>query len=152
MIDISIIPLIFFSLFEPSESDMRTIWVETTFEKTAYRVEVADNALEHLRGLMGRTSLEEHSGMLFLYERETQAKFWMKNVAIPLDILFIDRCGVIFEIHKDARPHAETIITSSQPVMAVLEVPSGVSQRDRVRIGDKVSFSRSLDAMRLCQR
>ena len=64
------------------------------------------------RGLMFRETMAEDEGMLFLFGREAPRSFWMKNTYLPLDIIFLDRHGVIVSIAADARPLDETSIPS----------------------------------------
>lgn len=54
------------------------------------QVEVADTFEERKTGLMGRTELEEGTGMLFIFDQPQKLTFWMKDTLIPLDILFFD--------------------------------------------------------------
>ncbi len=45
------------------------------------------------QGLMNRTDLSGYDGMLFRFERDTQAEFYMKDTLIPLSIAFFDTQG-----------------------------------------------------------
>ncbi len=45
------------------------------------------------QGLMGRTDLAGYDGMLFQFERDTQAEFFMKDTLIPLSIAWFDAQG-----------------------------------------------------------
>jgi len=87
---------------------------------------------------MGRTSLEAGQGMLFVYAENRDVAFWMKNVTMSLDMIFIDHCGQIIQIHGNAQPDDETIVASNAPVRAVLELSGGASKRDQIRIGDRL--------------
>jgi hypothetical protein len=49
-------------------------------------VEVAQSPEQRSRGLMFRDSLEEDSGMVFLFFERTEGGFWMKNTKMPLSI------------------------------------------------------------------
>lgn len=42
------------------------------------------------QGLMFRDELEQNQGMLFDFQKESMPGFWMKNTAVPLDIVWID--------------------------------------------------------------
>ncbi len=53
-------------------------------------VEIADTPATREQGLMGRESLPEKTGMLFIMDQSQVLNFWMKNTLIPLDILFFD--------------------------------------------------------------
>lgn len=93
-----------------------------------FRVELARTVTEKARGLMGRESLPRGNGMLFLYKRPSRLAYWMRNTLIPLDIMFIDRRGVVVRLHENARPHDETLIRSGRRVSAVLEINGGMSR------------------------
>ena len=54
-----------------------------------WNVEVAKTQEQRQQGLMLRESLEEGSGMLFLFEESGFHAFWMKNTLIPLDVIWI---------------------------------------------------------------
>lgn len=53
--------------------------------------EVARTVSEKTEGLMYRSSLPKETGMLFLFWFSWYRIFWMKNVLIPLDIIFISK-------------------------------------------------------------
>ena len=44
---------------------------------------------------MFRESLNEDSGMLFIFDEVNYHSFHMKNTTIPLDIAFIDKWGLL---------------------------------------------------------
>lgn len=92
-------------------------------------VEVADTVAERAQGLMFRESLDPAAGMLFVYESEKRAQFWMKNTLIPLDIIFADATGTVIHVHEGAVPHDLTPIDSTGPVAYVLEINAGLAAR-----------------------
>ena len=62
-------------------------------------LEVARTEAERERGLMGRCTLRENTGMAFFFNPPESVGFWMKNTLINLDIAFVDTTGVVF--HTD---------------------------------------------------
>ena len=52
---------------------------EVCFEENCFSVEIADDNKERANGLMNRENLCENCGMLFVYDKEGDYKFWMKN-------------------------------------------------------------------------
>ena len=55
-----------------------------------FMVELARTQAEQEKGLMYRSSMEEQSGMLFIFPKSDFYDFRMKNTLIPLDMLRID--------------------------------------------------------------
>ena len=62
--------------------------------------EVARTFAEKTTGLMYRSSLPMKNGMLFLFSFPWLRIFWMKNVSIPLDIIFINATFNVASIHE----------------------------------------------------
>ena len=93
-------------------------------------IEVADSEAKILRGLMFREHLDADQGMLFVYPAADTRQFWMKNTAIPLDILYFDADKQLLNIAYEATPFALTGIAPSEgPAKYVLEIKSGLSQQ-----------------------
>ncbi len=124
----------------PATPDLLTI---TTPQNTqhVFLVEVARTPDELSQGLMFRQHLSSDKGMLFLFPEPRIEQFWMKNTLVPLDILFIDRDGVIIDIHPMAQPHDLTLITSKTPVLAGLEIAGGQAQERGISVGSRISSS-----------
>lgn len=104
-----------------------------------YNIELADNSEKIYHGLMGRTSLDENTGMLFdinLVPKDVDVAFWMKDTLIPLDILFIDENGIVFYIHKNAQPYDTTPIYPPKRPRAVLEINGGQIDKYGINVGD----------------
>lgn len=107
-----------------------------------FTIEIADDAQERARGLMFRESMAREAGMLFIYEQDRIASFWMKNTFIPLDMLFIASDGTIMQVAPDAQPHNLTPIRSDKPVRAVLEINGGLAAELGIGAGDRVTLYR----------
>jgi uncharacterized membrane protein (UPF0127 family) len=116
--------------------------VMVKFENGAtINADIAKNQDERARGLMFRESLEENSGMLFVFEEEGYHAFWMKNVRFPLDILWLDRDLKVVHISANTPPCiAEpcSIYASPKPAKYVLEVKANFTRENNVKIGDQL--------------
>ena len=75
-------------------------------------------------------------GMLFLYNFERIEQL------IPLDMLFVDDDGVVRDIARETEPLSLDVISSTVPVIAVLEIPGGVAQDLGIAVGDRVAYER----------
>jgi len=112
--------------------------IETASGRHEFRIEIARRPKQQAQGLMFRRSLAPDAGMLFIYRSAAPASMWMKNTYIPLDLLFIDRTGRIVGFHQRAVPQSLEVITSKQPVIAVLEVNAGTAARLGIKAGDRI--------------
>jgi uncharacterized membrane protein (UPF0127 family) len=62
--------------------------------------EVAKTISEKTKGLMYRSFLPTGRGMLFPFWFSWYRVFWMRNVSIPLDIIFINKEFKVVSIHE----------------------------------------------------
>jgi uncharacterized membrane protein (UPF0127 family) len=106
-------------------------------------VEIARTEEERSKGLMYRKILPDGEGMLFVFSRDQQLSFWMKNTLIPLSIAFIASDGHITEI-KDMQPNDLNSVKSSRSVRYALEAPQGWFGRVNVKPGDVVKIDAAL--------
>jgi uncharacterized membrane protein (UPF0127 family) len=99
------------------------------------KVEMARAPSEHERGLMFRTKLGELEGMLFEWPSEAPRVFWMRNTCIPLDMLFINKDGVVVGIQENVPTLNEAPRTVPCPAAYVLEVNAGWCRRHEIEPG-----------------
>lgn len=107
-------------------------------------VEVADDNQEHAKGLMGRESLDEDAGILFVFEEEAQRTFWMKDTLIPLDMIFIGADFVVDEVKSNVPPcKVEDCPTfpGQMPAKYVVEVNGGFAQENGIKKGVTVTIN-----------
>jgi uncharacterized membrane protein (UPF0127 family) len=100
--------------------------------------EVAVTDSERAKGMMWRTRMDDGEGMLFVYDRDIQMSFWMKNTLLPLSIAFISSRGEILEIY-DMEPEDTHSVKSMRSSRYALEVPQGWFDRAGIRPGDLIS-------------
>ncbi|MGV6800483.1 MAG: DUF192 domain-containing protein [bacterium] len=118
-----------------SETKVTIVSADQTHDFT---VEIADNDKERAQGLMHRRELDRHAGMLFKFPKERILSFWMKNTYIPLDLIYIDRDGVIIKIARNAEPLSLRSLPSGKPAVAVLEINGGLADELGISEGDIV--------------
>jgi hypothetical protein len=100
--------------------------------------ELALTPAQWSQGLMGRTSLPDDQGMLFVFPSLRQSGFWMKDTPIPLDIAFINAAGQVIDI-KHGVPYDLTALVPSGPYLYVLEVYGGWFDRMGMGIGAQLT-------------
>jgi len=115
-------------------------------------LEVAQTPEEQARGLMYRPTLARDRGMLFTFDPPQIVTFFMKNVLIPLDIIFL-KDGQVLEIAANVPPCTTSpcplyfpAVESAQaseptPVDQVIELRGGRAAELGLRAGDFVSIS-----------
>lgn len=120
--------------------------VNVKIGKAAVRAKIAKTSEERRRGLSGVSELADGEGMIFFFETPAIETFWMKEMLIPIDIIWI-RGGAVTGIEENVpQPLPETPdrllprYTSSVPIDTVLEVPAGFAHRAGVAVGDPVSI------------
>ena len=68
------------------------------------KAELAMNPRDVRRGMMFRPTLAEDRGMLFIHGKEGAYPYWMFQVLVPLDMIWLDRNQTIVQIVHDAKP------------------------------------------------
>lgn len=101
--------------------------------------EVAKNPKEIATGLMGRKTLADNEGMIFLFESPHQGSFWMLNTFIPLSIAFFDGNGKILDIQA-MEPLTIDGHKPSLPYIGALEMNQGWFETNQIKIGDIINF------------
>jgi uncharacterized protein len=103
-------------------------------------VELARDDAARERGLMYRTHMPENRGMLFSWEDERVRNFWMHNTCIPLDMLYIDKQGIIAGILEQVPTLNDAPRGVRCPVAHVLELNAGWARAHGLAPGMKVKI------------
>ena len=121
------------------EKDQLTI-TDKEGNKVVYSVELAQTKEELTTGLMNRTTLDADSGMIFDLSSfdKVPTAMWMKDTPLALDMIFIDRDGMIFWVYENAQPNSTQLIVAPYAATAVLEVNAGDIKAKGLKIGDTV--------------
>jgi hypothetical protein len=95
-------------------------------EKTLY-LEVATTSAKQYLGLSKRPSLCNDCGMLFAFSSSREREFVMRDMAFPLDIIFISDNKIV-KIYENLSPEGSSPVNyygSTQPINYVLELNAG---------------------------
>ncbi|QLE58643.1 DUF192 domain-containing protein [Nostoc sp. TCL26-01] len=109
---------------------------------TIIELEVARTSEQQQMGLMYRPALPENRGMLFPFASPQPIKFWMKNVPVALDMVFLQN-GVVKYIEAAAPPCAKEpcpIYGPDIPIDAVIELRAGRAAELNLRSGDSIKI------------
>jgi uncharacterized membrane protein (UPF0127 family) len=103
-------------------------------------IEIADNQEQRAQGMMYRTSMEEEQGMLFIHDYPEVQSYWMKNVKVPLDIIYVGENKQIVTIYQGVMPYSQKTIPSTAEALYVVEVNAGFTGRHNIEEGDFIDF------------
>ena len=114
-------------------------------------LQVADTNAKREYGLMFRTSLPEHTGMVFVFAGDAPQTFWMKNTLIPLDMVFVAGNGVVRNVadHVPASKLTtpdDAVARRSASAKFVVELSAGEAAEDGIVTGSSISGFSSLQA------
>lgn len=128
----------------PKSQDQKVIPV--SIKNLTVSAQLAVNQEERKNGLSGRDSLPFDQGMLFIFEKEGQYTFWMKEMRFAIDIIWIDEKKTIVDIAKNVPPELgekdrELMIYRPRAnAKYVLEINAGLSDLNNLEVSDKVDF------------
>lgn len=142
-------PLVIFwlaKLFLPVSVKSATNPVKLNINNQLFKVEIADTDQKRTLGLSGRTSLAKDQGMLFIFPKEGIYPFWMKDMLIPLDFIWINN-NTIVDLSKNIQPPVNSSaspvsLIPTKTVNMVLELNAGSIDFYQLKINDRVSFER----------
>ena len=99
--------------------------------------EVAHTHATRSQGLMFRQSMDENSGMLFVFSYTGRQSMWMMNTDIPLSVAFLDERGRILNI-DDMVPNTRTSHSSAGAAKYALEMNLGWFKTRNIKVGTPV--------------
>ena len=108
--------------------------------EVAFQVELADTPAKRELGLQYRRELAEDRAMIFIFPREEQLSFWMKNTPIALDMIFISAERKIAGIVENTVPFSLDARSVNGTSQYVLEINGGLARRYGFKPGDSVRF------------
>ncbi len=86
--------------------------------------EVAATSESRQTGMMLRTSMPSHRGMLFVFPEVAKHCMWMRNTLVPLSVAFLDEKGRILNV-EDMQPKTEDNHCAARPARYALEMNLG---------------------------
>lgn len=106
------------------------------------KYELADTPEKTRLGLSFRENIAENWGMLFVFPQKSMRTFWMHEMRIPLDMIWITEEKIV-QIDKNVpikTNGAWTMVNSGFPIDKVLEMKAGEADRLGIKEGDRVEL------------
>lgn len=102
-------------------------------------VAVSDSFPERYTGLSDTESLGSNEGMLFVHPREGNQTYVMRDMAFPIDMVFVAENGTIMTIHHAERPADGEDLEGYQGYgKFVVELPYEFTTEHGIEVGDTV--------------
>lgn len=133
---IGVVTLTTQNIYQPKKSTLK-------INDTLINVELAETIEKQVRGLSGLEKIDPNYGMLFYFSDYKMRNFWMDGMLFPIDIIWIVDDKIIAIDKNIPIPTKEPLkmYPSPSPVNLVLEVAAGFTDKNNIRVGDKVEFS-----------
>ncbi len=103
-----------------------------------YFLEVASTSEQRQIGLSNRESICTNCGMLFIFPREGNRSFWMKDTHIPLDMIWLDKKFKIVKIATVLETNSQKTYKSKAKYVIELNA-NEVFKRD-LKVGDTIQL------------
>jgi hypothetical protein len=129
---------------QPDEYERTTVaLVDASGERLAeIDVRIADTPEKRYLGLSATDSLGPREGMLFVHDSPGQHAYVMRDMAFPLDIVFIAPNGTVTKVHHATLPPEGTSGSDLTRYRGygryVLELPLGTANETGLDEGDRV--------------
>lgn len=128
-------------ILAPNQPQILPIEAKAIIGNEIIELEIAKTSEQQSLGLMYRTSLPDNRGMLFNFYPPRITTFWMKNVIIYLDMIFLDK-GEIKYIEANVPPCAQDPCPTYGPkatlIDQVIELRANRSTELEVKVGDVI--------------
>lgn len=103
--------------------------------------EVVTTAAAQEQGLGGRTNVPQNYGMLFVFPTDQRVGFWMKDMFVPIDMIWLSDDGTILGVEDSVSPSTyPEAFYPPQPVKYVLETKAGEARRRGWSINTKLAL------------
>ena len=118
------------------------ITAQATIEGEIFELEVARTPEQQSLGLMHRTALPDNRGMLFPFSPPRRVGFWMKDVPVGLDMVFLfqDQVQGVTEAPPCTSEPCPTYSPGNRLVDNVIELRSGRAAELGLQPGDRVEI------------
>jgi len=98
---------------------------------------VAQTMEDRIQGLSDTPGLLPNEVKLFVFEDEGPQAIWMKDMLYPIDIIWLDRTGVVVHIAEAVAPDTyPQSFASPVPARYVIETVAGFARNHGIAVGD----------------
>ncbi len=106
-----------------------------------FQFEIVTSHEDRARGLSFRSDIPHDYGMFFVFPDPARYGFWMKDMLVPIDIIWLADDGTIKGIEQSVSPDTfPQSFTSPVPIRYVLETRAGEAARNGWEVGTRLKL------------
>jgi len=108
-----------------------------------FRARIAANETDRTKGLSGVTNLNPDQAFLIAFPYEGKWQIWMKDMKVPIDIVWLDKDKKVIYIVKNAQPDDATTTKVFEPktlAKYVVELSAGSVDSRAIKTTDTAIF------------
>lgn len=123
---------------------MQILSSDTGSVRHSFDAEIADTPENRAKGLSKRASIPRGTGMVF----DCKGPFWMKDCKVALDLLWLDKQGVVVDFTTmPVQSHGvlKTYETKKAGAVSALELAAGTVAAAGIRVGDLLKVAGGCD-------
>jgi len=103
---------------------------------------VAGTETERAKGMSGKVYVADNQGMLFVFPHDAKWQIWMKDMKVPIDIVWLDASKKVVSLRKNVPPSSYPgHFTPPADARYVLEIASGAAQKANIELGVRAEFT-----------
>ena len=119
--------------------------VDGTAPRATLRLAVADDVVSREYGLMCVLRVRPQHGMIFVFSRESDWEFYMKNTLVPLDMVWVGADGTVTTVAANVPASTRTASDTSLARrrgrgLYVIELPANEAAADGIVVGSHLAL------------
>ena len=111
------------------------------FEDYIFEVETAETTLQKTKGLSNRKTFPKNHAMLFVFSNIGSHGFWMKDMYLSIDIVWLDEYKKVVHMEEKVSPDTfPQVFKNDKESKYVLEFEEGTVEKVGIKIGSQFDF------------
>lgn len=117
----------------------KCLYLKIIIQNNYYCSQVADDAAERIKGLSGVKEIADNESMLFVFDIESKHGIWMKEMLVPIDIVWVSAEKKVLHIENNVSPSSyPKVYFPDKKSKFVIELKAGTAQKIKLNLGDKI--------------
>lgn len=115
---------------------------QVTLGSGVFASRLATSEISRDKGLSGMSKLDPNSALLMVFDTSDTWGIWMKDMKIPIDIVWLNAEKKVVYIVMNASPDLGTskVFKPTDPAKYVLEIPAGTVKTAGIKVGNTAQF------------